>query len=110
MTNKLQALISKHRVLLEYNSVLPTNVVDVLIESFQDSLLEYARYVVPELTKDPKRNLSNMPEIRGFNMCRETIFDRISQDELSLGEEDTLNTKLLKDDDKICIKAMEEST
>jgi len=91
MTNKLQALISKHRVLLEYNPVLPTNVVDVLIESFQDSLLEYARYVVP--APDTETIYDEDSQMGGWEQCIKEINNTILEDELSLGEEDTLNNK-----------------
>lgn len=86
MKDKLQALISKHRVLLEYNPVLPTNVVDVLIESFQDSLLEYARYVVP--APDTETIYDEDSQMGGWEQCIKEINNTILEDELSLGEEE----------------------
>ncbi len=51
--------------------------------------IEYARSVVPE---DSSFISTNPGMEAGYRKCINFIQGRISQDELSLGEEDTLNT------------------
>lgn len=89
--NKLQELQSKFRVLLEYNPMLPKEVVDILTYTFKDFCVEYAKSIIPEKCEEDKDidttnsdDVFRMGKESSYNDLIDSLHTTIQQDSLDL--------------------------
>lgn len=66
--NKLEELVKKHRALLEYNPVLPKEVVDVLVDHMKEACIQYALSIVALPIKIYVTNRDTMEQERWDNI------------------------------------------
>ena len=86
MTHQMQKIRDKHRILLEYNDVLPEAVKVVLLDALQEACVEYARSIVPSREPSNIYNTGSSADMSrlGFNACVAECFLAIQQDSLDL--------------------------
>lgn len=89
MTNKLKEIMDTFKDDFSNMWHLDDGITLHKLEDFiRESCTAYGRSLIPEDNMDGDINHS---AAFGYFQCKNNILDRISQDELSLGEEDTTN-------------------